>query len=204
MYDRAVIAYKNAELLPVILLAILAGALLNRIRGGWLADIIPGGATTKRIAFGAGAGLYAWLAGVAWWQGAILAALVWLGMTFGWGAYMDMGRNPRGHLDAPEKPISWLLGRPGRDWSLWRRWCFDAAGMTLRGLLLFGPLALVLPWPIVAGALLMPLCYEIGWRVPSTLPHFTRGPEIAELLFGGTTYGAIFLVASLDGYSSVL
>lgn len=184
--------------------AIVAGAVLNRIRGGWLTGVLPGGVTVKRIAFGVGAGLIAWAAGLLWWKAALLAVLVWLGMTFGWGAYMDMGRNPLGHLDEPERPIFWIIGQAAPGWSFRRRWIFDAAGMTLRGLLLFGPLALVLPWPVVAGALLMPLCYEIGWRVPSSIPHLAQGPEVAEVLFGAAVYAVILAALRLDGFASIV
>ena len=51
------------------------------------------------------------------------------------------------------------------------------------------PLAIVSHDPayivFMVGAALMPVCYLIGWAIPSRIKDFEQGPPLGELLYGG-------------------
>lgn len=108
------------------------------------------------------------LQGFLWWPWApLLAAVLWLGTL------------------APQSGLT--MGRvEGR--IIWRFWVRDAFWMTLRGLGFGGPAGLVLDllgsplwWLLLAAAPLMPLAYEIGYRIAPK-----KGTEIGEGIFGGS------------------
>lgn len=85
-----------------------------------------------------------------------------------------------------------LLGR-GRAIDLGRRegeWLVDALRLLLIGAATVAlPVVLTavvgaMPWGLLLAGLLMPLCYELGWRIPSPIKHLGQGPELGELIFG--------------------
>jgi hypothetical protein len=131
------------------------------------------------------------------WQSAIGATIyallaVYFINNLGHGTYMDLGRNPNGHLDDPERPISWLIGNEKPEWDRRRRFAHNFSGLLIKGVLL-GVLTTV-PFIALSGDLAylafmlaaasMPLCYLAAWSIPSTTKDFEQGPPLGELLYG--------------------
>lgn len=173
----------------------LLGALTYRIRGGLFAmnGLLARLLFAVPIAAALTAPLY-----VGVWQSAIGATIyallaVYFITNLGHGTYMDLGRNPQGHLDDPERPISWLIGNEKPEWDRRRRFAHNFWGLLVKGAIL-GTLVAVplnvltrdisyLPFLLAAGS--MPLCYLIAWNCPSKIKDLEQGPPLAEALYGG-------------------
>ena len=158
-----------------ILFGAVVGGVAFRVRGDrWPNDRFGIGTTGARAIWAAAVGILT-LPWIGWWA---LLALVgaFLGSIPGWNGAIDMGRDG------------------GTATS-------DALRGALRGLVWTVPigLALALAGKIEAGAivsaagLLMPLCYELGWR----LPTFGRR-WLADFAWGEVIFGAV-IGASLAG-----
>jgi hypothetical protein len=152
-------------------LYVALGALAWRVRGGGL---VPLGSThaARAVAGVALAAPLAWWCADAWLL--LLAPAVWLGLVLvGWGDWMDMRPGRANELVAPL--VSWL--RPGITQ--------DVAGMSLTGLVLVAPPAIVLValghagWLLVGPALALGPIYYAGWRISPV-----HGTETAEWLAG--------------------
>lgn len=133
-------------------LAIIAAAIINRIRGGLLGPILPKGRGDDVAAL-----LYGALVGTitgSWWAIPAFAIAFRLGEAHGWGHWMSVAVNPVGATRKHESPIDSVLEHV-KDLD---RWAFY--GLTLRGLLwgacLAIPAAFISLWPalafVVAGA----------------------------------------------------
>lgn len=143
---------------------IFLGAILNRIRGGWLSV----GSTTIGRLIWAGLGLaaaaWAWDPWLLW-----LVPALYLGAVPGNPYGIDMGR----HDGA---------------------WLKDTIAMLGRGIVWVAPTAFVLyglgyDWRALAVVgFLCPMAYEAGWRIRPR-----NGVEAAEIVFGGLVGGAIAL-----------
>ena len=143
-----------------------------------------------------------WLA----FAGALVATLiaVYFISVMGHGTYMDLGRNPQGHLDEPERPISWLLGPEKQGWSARQRLHHNFCGLLLKGAMLGTfvavPLVIVARDPayivFMFSAASMPLCYLVAWNIPSRIKNFEQGPALAEALYGGVLGAAAALPVS--------
>lgn len=138
------------------------GALLFRIRGGWLA--LPS-TTAGRLAWSLGMGLAVLAARPDPWL-ALLVPALFAGCVLPWFGTIDLGRNEGTALR-------------------------DGLVMTGRGLAWIAPAAAVLAWRegwqaagvVVAGLACWP-AYALAWRVPSRVPGFARGAELGEVFFG--------------------
>jgi hypothetical protein len=146
----------------ILLSMIPLGAILFRIRGGWLN--LPS-TTVGRMVWSVGMTVLPVAATMNWWL-LLLAPALFLGCILPWWKSIDMGRN-EGRL------------------------IIDAALQTARGILWVLPAVALLYWQYEWAALaaLIPglLCaaaYEAGWRIPSEVPHFSRGAELGEVIFG--------------------
>lgn len=152
----------------------LLGAVLFRIRGGWLG--LPS-TTLGRLAWSCGmtAGVVA--LSLDWWLLGLAPAL-FVGCVLPWWDSIDLGRN---------------------EGNAWR----DGLVMTARGLAWVAPAAALLAWRegwpalgLVAAGLACWPAYALAWRVPSAVPGFARGPELGEVAFG-FLIGAAFALAVL-------
>ena len=129
-----------------------------------------------------------------------LIAVYWI-TILGHGTYMDLGRNPEGHLDEPERPISWLIGDEKPEWDARQRFCHNFCGLLLKGAMLGTfvavPLAIVARDPsyiaFMVAAASMPLCYLAAWNIPSRIKNFEQGPALGEALYGGVLGAAATL-----------
>lgn len=153
----------------------LAGALLFRVRGGWLA--LPS-TTLGRCAWSIPMAGLATLASGDWWLLG-LAPLLFIGCVLPWWGTIDLAR---------------MEGR------YWR----DVAVMTARGLLWVAPALPLLAWrdgwSSVALALAGLACaglYELGWRTPSSVPGFARGAELGEVYFGAAIGAGLALAIAV-------
>lgn len=142
------------------LLLIPLGAVLFRIRGGWLS--LPS-TTLGRAVWSVGMTL---IPAAITWRLVVLAPALFLGCVLPWWQSIDMGRNEG------------TLAR-------------DAVFHTLRGALWVLPASAAGWWALGPWTLLVMipglLCagwYELGWRTPSSVKHFTRGSELGEVYFG--------------------
>lgn len=160
---------------PVLLTAalVLATAVITclgfRMRGGLWGNIIGWGATTARLlAWALPVALLSWY----WYQldlwlvPAVFVA-TWLGTLLPWWGSIDMGRNEGTWI----RDLLVITGR-GVLWTLAVALVFLYAGFVSTALS-----------TLVAGAM-MGIWYEIGWRIPSTVPGFSKGPELGEAIFG--------------------
>lgn len=150
----------------------LLGALLFRIRGGWLS--LPS-TTLGRLAWSCGMALGVAGATLDAWALALAPAL-FVGCVLPWWGSLDLGRN---------------------EGEAWR----DALVMTARGVLWVLPAAGLVAWwrgwpavgLVVAGLACAP-AYALAWRIPSNAPGFARGPELGEVIFGAAIGAALGLV----------
>ncbi|MCM8736020.1 hypothetical protein M5E06_17950 [Azospirillum sp. A1-3] len=158
-----------------MLILALAGALLYRIRGGWL----PTGSTQlARAVWCLPTGVLVWwLSGGGWWTGVAAAVAAFLGLMIPHNYGQDMGR------------------MTGREW-------LDGLYMAAVGAARFGLIALPLAdpslwWVAVAGAG-QALCYWLGWRIPVPAGWLNDGNKPvdaptawSELLWGGWQWGVL-------------
>lgn len=99
---------------------IILGGITNRIRGGWLGEIIPGGTQVIRILYSI------FLTSIICFSTNLLyifpfvciLMVSFFTILFGWGSYFDMGRNNLGYKDNPEFLPSDISIRliMGKDW----------------------------------------------------------------------------------------
>lgn len=156
--------------------ASIAGALMNRVRGGWL---LPSGhKTANTLAFTALVGLLTFDL----WQTAFAAAGMALGQAPGWGRYIGaLGGWEKFRLEEVAA-IDWLI-----QWAKPRMRLWGFCGLTLRGALwglCLVPTAGSL-WP-VAGGMLMGVCYAATLYV-----WYRKGWEYGEVLFGAVLWGSV-------------
>jgi hypothetical protein len=153
-------------------LAILIGAVFNRVRGHgvWTTDF-----SRAQWAF-AMMGVCMWLFGIV--PGAITFA-AWLMPTF-LGRYgaIDVGRNEGSRLEDFGKLSALGLAHTIPAGVLLMIWADAPAWLPLTGLL-------------------MGACYELGYRLPSRLPFLRRGPEVGEFLFGAVVGAGLWLASWL-------
>jgi len=175
--------------------AFLLGALTYRIRGGLFNISHPWGRLSFAILLSVGLVLplvsLGWLA----FAGTLVATLVTVYFinNLGHGTYMDLGRNPNGHLDDPEVPISYLIGPEKQGWNQAQRFRHNFLGLLIKGVALGivvgGPLVFLSGDPtylaFTLGAASMPVCYWVGWAIPSRITNFEQGPPLGELFYGG-------------------
>lgn len=178
------------------LLGVVAGALLNRFRGGWQTAWLPksGRRAITLAAYAAPYGLCA-AAFSPWWAAGLVAILTAVFASEGHGEQMDLARSPedgegRNNFDR-------IFGKEGF------RAEFLALGAS--GVLIHVPLGIaiaVFANPIVgaafiaAGFLKAP-AYEIGHRFVGALPlglshgpdSFGRNPDAGEVLWGAVSLG---------------
>jgi hypothetical protein len=152
----------------------LLGAVLFRIRGGWLN---LGSSTGGRAVWAVGMTI---IPALITWKLAVLAPALFAGAVLGWWKSIDMGRNEGSWIqDAVLQEARGIL------------WVLPAAAAA----------AWALGWWAVAVGISGVLCapaYELGWRTPSTARNFTRGSELGELYFGACI-GIGLAVAILGG-----
>lgn len=152
-----------------VALSALAGAILFRVRGGmWL------GHAPHWLTRGLWSVSMAIIVGVA--TDNIVACAVtfpafFLGTVLPWWHSIDLGR---------------IEGNTASDYALnaIRGWCFTALS---GGVLWY----LALPWQIGFVGLACPLCYTLGWLIPSRVQNLQKGPELGEAIFGAVL-GAAF------------
>ena len=184
-------------------LATIAFGLFNRIRGGFLK---PPSSTVGRITFALPLMFAAMLAyyGLDFWQNYAeidfwllfgVFPATWFGLTTGWGSYMDLGRVDREDNEVLKPLLDKIFGSDAGKPSFWR----DFTGLVLRGFMVTNMagvfVMLVTGSPIywLSGMIMAP-AYWLGWALPIKYPHFTKGPELGEVIFGSSLY--IFLVLS--------
>lgn len=172
----------------LVLLAILLGGLTNRIRGGLFGDrirkVLPFyGSTLGRLVYATPYGLLTGVL-VSWWLAIPVILAAWLGVVTGWGTFMDMGKNPDGHTDDKEPPITTILGLESPDWDFKERLVHNFLGITLRGGLVSLPMGLILWSPFMAAGLLMGPIYLV-----SSLVVKGDHVEVAEVIFGAYLLG---------------
>jgi len=181
----------------------ILGGLLNRIRGGWRPLGLIQGDTLARLLISSGVALYArWVGGVSPQLVSMTILLTFLGLLVGWGCYFSMGRPldspvplPEGsHTDCIDEPdrfgcFDLILGVPELEWTAFRRWRRDIAGMSLRGYIWMLPVGVGFAVAgfgnlVLTAGVLMGLIYELGYDTPSTLPNFGQGSAVAEFYMG--------------------
>ena len=159
----------------------LMGALLYRVRGGWL----PTGSTqAARLIWCIPTGLLVWrqAAGAPWWTGPAVVAMAFAGLMIPHGRQFDLGQaNGRRREDAAH---------------------MACIGM-VRLLLILSPVALVAGptalWWVYAGAL-HGVAYWIGWRLPRLRDRWwvpaAEPTAYAELLWGAAQWLTIAAACS--------
>lgn len=149
---------------------ILACAVAYRLRGS--AALSDAGTFIGRLLWSAVAASALTASLAIWWLVATIP-FWFLGAIVGRQGAIDLGR---------------MNESPWRMWS--SQWWEDALLLLIVGLLtvlggVFGALfADGRWWFLLAAGLSMPLCYEAGWRIPSTIRHIKQGPELAEVIYG--------------------
>lgn len=171
--------------------------MLYRIRGGYL----PTGSTTlARALWTLGLyGAFLLIFPFVWWHAPIMLFLIFATHAwFGHGQWMDVGRNNvKVDLKGPNFAIQWVVDK------------FVKSGTKLSDMLCMGilggfrhiwalPMAFLDPCIIIymVGGLFHGVVYELGWRIPSTIKGFKRGPELAEVLIG-LLHGVLLVIVGV-------
>jgi hypothetical protein len=156
--------------LMMLLLGVIAGGLLFRLRGAAIFERLTGrGKTTADAIYAVGLAL---VAAPGWWQGAALALALWSGGRAGWWRSLTLGRNPM-------------------DGSVLSQWVRHTA----RGVLWTAPAAVLAWWlgaspvPLLVAGLLCGVAYEAGWRLAGRWG--LGGTEWGECFFGAAIGGAV-------------
>ncbi|WP_373088793.1 hypothetical protein [Sneathiella sp.] len=175
------------------LLFALAGALLYRLRGAPWLDFLH--RPIKQMLYCGGWGAVGYLLVPEWWF-VLLAYVASVGaVSLGHGSYMDLGHTVKPQ-DIDERPVGWIL-KPfakmvGIDPTTT---LYDAIGLTLNGILMTLPFAILFWWhgDLAAGFVIFAagasktLAYYIGWSQYHRLSFGKRSPgptEIGEWLTG--------------------
>lgn len=155
-----------------LLLGVIAGGLLFRMRGAAIFERLTGrGKTTADAVYAAGLALVAAPVGV---LAAALAVALWIGGRPGWWRSLTLGRNPE---DGPA----------------WRQWALHTA----RGVVWTAPAAVLAWWlgaspvPLLVAGLLCGVAYEAGWRLAGRWG--LGGTEWGECFFGAAIGGAVVM-----------
>lgn len=188
--------------LPVILFAVIGG-IANRVRGGLLN--LPS-LTLGRILVGISFASMMFVATNNWRVAGLSGFGIFLGLLNGWGSFMDMGRNTiQYNKDNP--PISWIVGKEDNTRPFYKRWLRDFIGMSLRGVLMYLPISILLYmptnipfWSCLFG-LHMGIFYEIDAQLSDRgITEYTRKwRELigAEFFMGFYTFAIWFLMGIL-------
>lgn len=156
------------------ILSAVAGLVLFRVRGGMWLGHSPHWLTRGLWALG-----MAIVVGIAT-HDIVACALTlpafFIGTVLPWWHSIDLGR---------------IEGNTASDYALnaIRGLCFTAGA----GAVLW---YLGLPWYAGLVGLLCPLCYLIGWSIPSRVKNFQQGPELGEAIFGALV-GATFALTGI-------
>lgn len=149
------------------------GALLFRIRGGWLD--LPS-TTLGRAVWSVGMTI---IPAAITWRLAVLAPALFLGCVLPWWKSIDMGRNEGTLLEDALwhtlRGFLWVLPAVVAGW-----WAIGAWSSLL-----------LIPGGACAGL------YELGWWTPSSVKDFTRGSEMGEVYFGASIGAALALAIIL-------
>ena len=186
-------------ILAKILAAVVAAALLNRVRGGLLSEMGWNvGSTVQRVIYALG------LSAITFWLPANVMAvptapLFFAGVAvFGWGSWMDLKRSPDVFNESLDPIFKKTIGR------LWPQgsYGYEFAALSLRGSLVTLPAgaALIVAFGssgalYAASGLAMGVVYEAAWRIAERTRKTAHVLSIAESLFGAWCGGA--LAASL-------
>lgn len=185
-------------------LAFIVGAVLYRIRGGWLKAFWPDiGSTVGRVLWAVmTAALVTWLGGFGWLTLGLLCAAVLASASLGHGAHMifDYGMAVNPAHPKTEVLTQWWLpklfgGSPDPGWSADEVSLYNMTGMNtigvVRNLIALLPLVMIAPLLVAAytasGLLHGPL-YWAGWRIRG------GGIQVAELLVGGVSWATLALL----------
>ena len=158
----------------VLFIAIL-GAIVNRIRGGWI--LSNGNRSFNAITFG---GVFGSLTQDLW-CGVLMAIAMFAGMSLGWGRYIGaLGGWETCKLEEVEV-IDWFIQKLKPFPKLW-----GFFGLTLRGIVAGSLIALVMQsfMPLIGGAT-MGIAYLITLKISGR-----KGWEHGEFLFGALLWGA--------------
>jgi len=180
----------------------IIGGITNRIRGGLFG--IPLTLGRILVAFSFAEMMTIILNN--WKVGCLSGLGLFMGLLNGWGSFMDMGRNTiQYNKDNP--PISWIVGKEDNSKPFHQRWKRDFIGMSLRGVLLFLPISILLYlptnipfWSCLFG-LPMSIFYEIEARLYERgLTESTRNWRNligAEFFMGVYTFAMWFWLGNL-------
>lgn len=186
------------------LAATLAGAVLYRVRGGWLKEFVPSiGSTPGRLLWTLPtAALAAWLAGAGWLVFAALCASVLAAASLGHGAHMIFDAKVAKAMTAAKTEMltAWWLPRvwggqvPDDTWPDDEVNHYNMMGMSfigaVRNALALLPLAFVAPVGVAlyaATGLAHGPLYWLGWRI-------TPDIRAAEFLVGALSWATIAMV----------
>ena len=194
-----------------VVVAAVIGAVLNRIRGGWLKDKLWNSTHAVRAVWAIPTGLYVWwLSGFAgnWLVPVELVASSFASYALlGHGGHMVYSeawwrQNWKRPVPAEQTELTtrfWLVplfgGEPGPLWDMQRVYLFHLTGMafigTLRSLLIVLPLFFVgfVIGPLVFTALgaLLGILYLVGWQ-------FREDIKLAELIVGAFYWVSLFFL----------
>lgn len=181
-----------------MLLGFIWGAFTYRARGGAFFKL-PN--PLWDALFAASYGLTIFLMSGIWWAALVVWGLTTAASTAGHSSYQGMGSY--GYASADGDRDEWY-GRGLSDLPISDYW-HDFAGLTLKGLMITTSCAVALAYYghpleaafVLSSAVLLPVCYTIGWRIQSAFNHLARVDPImpAELLSGAflTLTLAIFI-----------
>lgn len=186
--------------------AALAGALLYRIRGGWLKAYWPDiGSTIGRVLWVVPtAALVTVLGGYSWLIFALLCGAVLASASLGHGAHMIYDAKMAKGLPEKHKtemltswwlPAAWGGRKPDDDWSDDEVHRYNMMGMSFIGVvrnhIAVLPLVAIAPAGVAlyaaSGAAHGPL-YWIGWRIRG------GGIQVAELLVGAASWATLTII----------
>lgn len=162
----------------MLTIMIILGALMNRIRGGWL--LSEYNRTVNALVFGVAVGLLT----LNPLTGFLASLAMFTGQSLGWGRYIGAV----GDWESRElKEVAFIdfFITPFKD----NRVLWGFLGLTLRGLVWGICIALpVFSWaPVIAG-LAMGVVYFITTRVSE------YGWELGEIIFGGILWGSLIFI----------
>lgn len=183
-----------------ILAAVVAAALLNRVRGGLLSEMGWNvGSTVQRVLYALG------LSAIVFWLtanivvSAVTAPLFFAGVAaFGWGSWMDLKRSPDVFNESLDPIFKKTINK------LWPQgtYGYEFVALSLRGLLVTLPAgaAFIVAFGTTgaiyaASGLAMGVVYEAAWRIAERTGKTAHVIGIAESMFGAWCGGA--LAASL-------
>lgn len=170
----------------MLLIAAIIGGVLNMARGGvfarWLGSF---GKPLNHLSYG----LLILTMGYSWYLALAGALLAWVTFSFGWGRYVGALIEQKVRHDETE--IKWIDRAIEAHEGNWLK--FGVYGLTLRGLIIGVPFAILLsnPYLVLSGAS-MGLCYALAAFMCRKIDKLKYAWAAGEFIFGAVIWFTIY------------